>query len=75
MEPVYGRFTEGQEFVTDMSAMPEGFRPGAFVDLFRYISGLRAGANDPWMNEPGKVLVCCTNGFRPVVVCLERIED
>ena len=35
-------FEEGQEFVTDMTTVPEGFCPGAFVDIFRYLSGLQA---------------------------------
>ena len=72
--PVCDQFTEGQEFVTDLSAIPEGFCPFAFVDISRYLSGLRAGANYPWVNEKGKVLACCTDGFRPVVFLLERID-
>ena len=75
MDPVCGMFTEGQEFVTVGGDMPQGFCPGAFADIFRYISGLRFEANYPWMNEKGKVLACCTDGFRPVVFRLERIED
>jgi len=72
--PVCEHFEEGQEFVTDLSCVPEGFCPFAFVDISRYLSGLRAGANYPWMNEKGTALVCCTDGFRPVVFRLERIE-
>lgn len=75
MSPVCDQFEEGQEFVTDLSTVPEGFCAGAFVDIFRFVSGLRSGANYPWMNEEGKVLACCTDGFRPVVFRLERIED
>ena len=74
IDPVCEHFTEGQEFVTDLSTVPEGFCPFAFVEISRYISGLRAGADYPWMNEKGKVLACCTDGFRPVVFRLERIE-
>ncbi len=72
---VCDQFEEGQEFVTDMISVPEGFCPWAFADICRYISGLRSGADYPWMNEKGKVLVCCTDGFRPVVFRIERIED
>lgn len=75
IDPVCGLFREGQEFVTDMTTVPEGFCPGAFVDIFRYVSGLRSGANYRWMNEKGKVLVCCTDGFRPVIFRLERLKD
>ena len=74
--PVCDRFEEGQEFVTDLTTgVPEGFCAGAFVDMFRYLSGLKSGANYSWMNEKGKMLVCCSDGFRPVVFRLERIED
>jgi len=74
MDSVCNQFKEGQEFVTDIAKVPEGFCPSAFVDIFRFISGLQSGADYPWMNEQGKVLVCCTDGFRPVVFRLERIE-
>ncbi|MBW1783798.1 MAG: TIGR04076 family protein [Deltaproteobacteria bacterium] len=73
MDPVCPIFVEGQEFVTDMTTMPDGFCPGAFVDIFRFISGLRSGANYHWINEKGRILVCCTDGFRPVIFRLERI--
>ena len=75
MEPVCGLFKDGQEFVSENGEMPAGFCNGAYVDIFRYISGLRFGANFPWVREKGRVLTCCTDGFRPVVFLLERIED
>ena len=75
IDPVCDEFMEGQEFITDMARVPEGFCAGAFVDISRFVSGLRAGANYPWMNEKGKALVCCTDGFRTVVFRLERIAD
>ena len=75
IEPVCPVFEEGQEFVTDVSTVPEGFCAGAFADIFRFISGLRSGANYPWVKQKGTVLSCCTDGFRPVVFRLERIED
>ena len=75
MGPVCKRVEEGQVFETDISKAPEGFCPGAFADLYPYISGLRFGANYPWMNEQGTVLLCCTDAFHPVVFRLERIED
>lgn len=67
-------FREGQEFIAEYTRMPEGFCAGAFADLFRFICGLQAGADYPWMNEPGKVLACCNDGFRPVIFRLERVE-
>lgn len=72
--PVCPLFEEGQEFIADTKTMPAGFCPGAFADLFRYITGLEAGADYEWMNERGTVLACCNDGFRPVIFKLERIQ-
>jgi uncharacterized repeat protein (TIGR04076 family) len=68
-------FHEGQEFVADTTTFPSGFCPGAYADLFRFITGLEAGADYPWMNEKGMVLAACNDGFRPVIFRLERIES
>jgi uncharacterized repeat protein (TIGR04076 family) len=73
--PVCPLFREGQEFVADMKSVPAGFCPGAYADLFRFITGLEAGADYPWMNEKGVVLAACNDGFRPVIFKLERIEQ
>ena len=72
--PVCDRFREGQVFETDMESVPDGFCPFAFIDISRYLSGLRSGANYEWMHEKGTVLACCTDGFRPVVFRLERMN-
>lgn len=74
-EPVCPLFEEGQEFLADYTAAPEGFCAGAWADLFGYICGLQAGANYAWVNEPGKALVCCNDGFRPVIFRLERVDN
>jgi uncharacterized repeat protein (TIGR04076 family) len=65
---------EGQSWVTDYTCVPEGFCAGAWADLFRFVCGLGAGADYPWMNEPGVVLACCNDGFRPVIFRLERVD-
>ena len=73
-ESVCPLFREGQEFLAEYTRMPEGFCPGAFADLFRFILALQSGADFPWMNERGTVLDCCNDGFRPVIFRLERVE-
>ena len=75
MDPVCPRFEEGQEFMCEPGKIPEGFCRGAFVDIFRAIAELQHGVNYPWVKEPGQTLVCCTDGFRPVVFRLDRMED
>lgn len=68
-------FEIGQEFIVGTDAVPQGFCPAAFTDIFRYISGLRAGANYAWMKEPGTAMGCCTDGLRPVVFRIERLDE
>jgi len=72
--PVCPLFHEGQTFLADMKSVPEGFCPGAYADLFRYICGLEAGADYEWVREKGMVLAACNDGFRPVIFRLERVE-
>lgn len=73
-EPVCQVFEEGQEFTADIEHMPDGFCPGAWADIFRFVCGLQAGADYPWVDESGTVLACCNDGFRPVIFRLERME-
>ena len=75
LEPVCPAFEVGDAFIVDSENCPAGFCQGAFVDIFRYISGLRAGADYSWMKEPGTMITCCTDGFRPVVFKLERMNE
>ena len=74
LEPICPAFNVGDEFIVD-SECPKGFCAGAFVDLWRFISGMRAGANYSWMKKPGTLLTCCTDGFRPVIFKLERLDE
>lgn len=68
-------FSEGQEFVvSDPNLMPSGFCAWAWVDIHRELTTLMMGGNLDWMNKSGTALTCCTDGFRPVVFRLERIE-
>jgi len=73
-EPVCLAFNVGDEFTVDTGEAPRGFCPAAFDDIYRYISGLRFGANYPWMAKEGTATACCTDGLRPVIFGLERLE-
>jgi uncharacterized repeat protein (TIGR04076 family) len=74
-EPVCPLFDVGDEFILDVGEPPRGFCQAAFDDIYRYISGLRFGANYPWMAEPGTATACCTDGLRPVVFFLECLDQ
>lgn len=75
LEPVCPEFNVGDEFIVGGGGCPQGFCQGAFVDIFRYISGLRAGANYHWMKTRGTMVACCADGLRPVVFKLERMAE
>ena len=69
------RFKVGQEFITNPDGtMPEGFCSWAWNNLYKEIATLVFGGNFPWMKEKGTGVFCCTDGFRPVVFELRRIE-
>jgi uncharacterized repeat protein (TIGR04076 family) len=73
--PECGRVEEGQEFIVEEGKFPPGFCSWAFADIHRDIIHLRFGGNFPQIKEKGAMLSCCTDGIRPVIFKLERIED
>lgn len=66
---------EGQEFyVYHNYVMPEGFCPGAWRDIRESVSVLHLGGTFyPWLKE-NEMIKCCTDGLRPVIFRLERLE-
>ncbi|NIO36305.1 TIGR04076 family protein [Candidatus Bathyarchaeota archaeon] len=70
-----GRFKEGQEFIVNENLkMPDGFCQWAWNDINKKVITLMFGGNFPWMKEEGTSVSCCTDGFRPVIFELRRIE-
>ncbi len=70
------RFTEGQEFTVEGLKQPEGFCDWAWNDIHKcYMTLLFGGGFTPWMKDDNNIIACCTDGIRPVVFNLERIED
>lgn len=56
--------------------MPKGFCPWAWIDIYRGVSSLAAGASyAPWNREAGVQILCCTDGVRPVVFRLEALSE
>jgi uncharacterized repeat protein (TIGR04076 family) len=69
------RFEDGQEFVSERLAMPEGFCSWAWTDIYKDLSVLFFGGNrGPWL-EDGIQITCCTDGVRPVSFKMERLEE
>lgn len=68
---------EGDTFIYEGSAvMPEGFCPWAWIDIYRGVSALSAGATyKPWNSSDGLQILCCTDGVRPVIFSVEAIHE
>lgn len=67
-------FRQGQEFVVDSPDQPEGFCAWARQDLSLAISTLmRGGDFTPWMRDSDTIVMCCTDGIRPVIFEIRRI--
>ena len=67
-------FKDKQEFYSTDLKKPDGFCEWAWHDIYKDISILVFGGAENW-KEPNKAYVCCTDGMRPVVFKLEKIED
>ena len=68
-------FWDGQEFVIeDPSAPPEGFCAWAWADIRGSIMAVTLGADFPGQRRPDVTIACCTDGYRPVIFKVERID-
>ena len=72
-----GLFTDGQSFIVEHRPdKPDTFRcHGAWADIRQDVAIVLFGGNAPWINRPGTMITCCTDGLRPVTFLIERIED
>lgn len=68
---------EGDQFIYQGEAvMPEGFCPWAWIDVYRNVSGAALGSDTtPWVNQAGRTVECCTDGIRPVIFEIQRLEE
>ena len=69
------KFSVGQEFVVDTPDCPPNFCNWAFADIQRDLVHILFGGYYPWMKDKGVAISCCTDGIRPVIFKLERMED
>jgi len=53
---------------------PEKFCGWAWRDIYKDVSVLAFGGDFDW-TKPGVAITCCTDGNRPVVFKLERMEE
>jgi uncharacterized repeat protein (TIGR04076 family) len=70
-------FKVGQEFVTDVfGTIPVGFCPWAWDDIYKDLVGFASNGNfGMWYQDPNSIIACCTDGTRPVIFRIEKIEE
>jgi uncharacterized repeat protein (TIGR04076 family) len=68
-------FTEGQEFTVEYGEMPEDFCGWAWDDLYTACAILGQGGDFAgWSKDKRSIVRCCTDGIRPVVFEVKRID-
>jgi uncharacterized repeat protein (TIGR04076 family) len=73
IKPQCDQFEEGQEFIMDLKC-PADFCSWAYADIQRDIVHVLMGGDYPWLEEKGAAISCCTDGLRPVIFKIERVE-
>ncbi len=71
----------GQAFIVGPALQrPDGFCDWAWNDLLRFVTVLSRGGNfstdifADWMRDDRAMIACCTDGIRPVIFKIERLE-
>lgn len=70
-----GAYEDGQEFVVEgFPRKPKGFCDWAWTDIHRDVVAVMYGGSYPWIRQTGTAITCCTDGLRPVVFAVEKLE-
>lgn len=67
-------FEDGQIFILDGLGKPHGFCNWAWADIHREVRTVAFGGEFPWVSTPKSAITCCTDGMKPVVFKVERVE-
>lgn len=75
-------FKDGDEFIVDGGlGKPDNFCSWAWNDIYKTVVTLARGGNfndgmfTGWMKDGRSMITCCTDGIRPVIFKVERIEE
>ncbi len=68
-------FEEGQQFVSEHGEKPDGFCSWAWADIQRDVTNVRFGGARDWLKHRGTWLSSCTEGLKPVIFLLERMQN
>ena len=69
------RVNVGEEFIVENINMPKSFCSWAWADIQRDVVHLALGGDFDWIKDKGVAISACTDGLRPVIFKLERIEE
>jgi len=70
-----GGHKPGEVFIREGTNCPEGFCNWAYSDIQKEIVHVYYGGDNPWIDEPGVGYAACTDGMRPVLFRIERVDD
>lgn len=71
---VCSAFEVSEEIIVDGMAYPEGFCHCAWADIQRDVMMVLFGQGFAWVGPKATAISCCTDGFRPATLKIERIE-
>ncbi len=71
------KFTDGQEIYCSLAQQPQGFCSWAWNDIHKICLTFNQGGkfNRGWMKDENTMITCCTDGLRPVIFKIEKIDD
>jgi len=74
-DPKCPKFQEGDTFLVEDLGNPSPIFPcqWAYHDIFKEVMHLALGGRFFWMNPTDSIVVCCTDGLRPVLFKLEAL--
>ena len=76
--PACDSFEVGEEFIVENPVRPpEEFCAWAWVDIQRSVQTLLRGGNfsdTGWMKKNNELIVSCSDGIRPVIFKIERVD-
>jgi len=75
VQPICAVAKVGDKWIVERLRKPDDFCPWAWADIHRDVTHLALGGNFPWIKQKGTMISCCTDGLRPVIFKLERIEE
>lgn len=71
-----GAFRDGQEFLVNPSLdKPAGFCSSAWADIRHELFAVVHGGDRPYIGPKGTAIACCTDGMKPVLFKIERVEE